>query len=138
MLAAGLFLTVALQAQDKQEITVPQKVKNKMLAMHPQTQEVPVVWTKEGDNYKGSLLFMGTPGFLVFDSTGRVIRSEQRILPLYVPKPVLETLKAEDPNYVIKEVIEITSPGGKKSYHATYQVTRVAVFNADGTLVKDK
>ena len=138
IMIASLFVSISLVAQDKGDLVVPKRVKNKMLALYPQTQEVPVTWSKEDYNYKGSLTIMEKPAAIVFDSTGKVLRTEKRIHQTYLPKPILAQLKAEDKDYVIKEIYEFTDASGKKTYTTTYQVVKTTIFNEDGTVVKDK
>ena len=63
ILVAGLCLSGFVLAQDTTKLVVPKKVKNRVLAMWPQTQAVPVTWTKEGAYFKASLLIMEKPAF---------------------------------------------------------------------------
>lgn len=107
-----------------------------MLAMFPQTQAVPVTWSKEGDNYKGSLTIMEKPAFAVFDSTGKVVRIEKRLHVSYVPKKVTDQLNKQYPGNEILDVYELTDPAGKKSYKLTYQFKQTSVFNAEGIIEK--
>jgi len=138
IMLAGLFMTVSLMAQDAGELAVPKRVKNKMLALYPQTQEVPVTWSKEGVYFKGALTIMEKPAQIVFDTTGRVIRIEQRIHQTYLPKPILKQLAAEDKDYEIKEIFEFTDAAGKKTYKTSYTVVKTVLYNEDGTVVKEK
>jgi hypothetical protein len=79
---------------------------------------------------------MEKPAAILFDSTGKVIYTEKRIHPTYLPKPIVAQLKSEDPAYAIKEIFEYTDAAGKKTYKTTYSVVRTVMFNEDGTQVK--
>ena len=138
IMIAGLLISVFLLAQDTGKIIVPLKVKNKMLALYPQTQDVPVTWSKEGLNYKGSLTIMEKPANIVFDSTGKVIYVEKRIHPTYLPKKISAQLNSNYPGNIIQEVFEYTNAAGKKTYKTTYQVIITTQFNEDGTVSKSK
>ena len=101
-------------------------------------QEVPVTWSKDGANYMGSLTIMEKPAGILFDSTGKVLYTEKRIHQTYLPKPILAQLKAQDPNYAVKEIYEYTDAAGKKTYKTICQMVITAKYNEDGTLVKEK
>jgi hypothetical protein len=109
-----------------------------MLALYPQTQEVPVTWTKEGLYYKGSLIIMEKPAAIIFDSTGKVLRTEKKIHQTYLPKKIISQLNADYPGNVFQDIFEFTDATGVKTYKTTFQVTITKVFNADGTVAKDK
>ena len=136
ILVAGLCLSGTILAQDAGNVVVPQKVKNKMLAMFPQTQAVPVTWSKEGVNYKGALTIMEKPAFAVFDSTGKVVRIEKRLHVSYVPKKVTDQLNKQYPGNEILDVYELTDAAGTKTYKLTYQFKQTSVFNAEGMIQK--
>jgi hypothetical protein len=138
ILVAGLCLAGSLLAQDTAKLFVPKRVKNKMLALYPQTQEVPVTWTKDGLYYRGSLTIMEKPAFIVFDSTGKVIRTEKRIHQTYLPKKITGQLNTEFPGNVIKEIFEYTDAAGVKTYKTTIQATITRMYNEDGTIAKEK
>ena len=135
---AGLCLSVSLLAQDAEKVVVPQKVKNKMLALYPQTQEVPVTWTKEGLYYKGSLIIMEKPAAIIFDSTGKVLRTEKKIHQTYLPKKIISQLNTDYPGNVFQDIFEFTDAAGVKTYQTTFQTIITTVFNADGTVAKKK
>jgi len=138
ILVAALCLAGSLPAQDTAKIVVPKRVKNKMLALYPQTQEVPVTWCKEGLYYKGSLTIMEKPAFIVFDSIGKVIRIEQKIHQTYLPKKIIAQLNKDYPGNVIQEIFEFTDAAGVKTYKTTFQVSLTRLYNPDGTIAKDK
>ena len=136
ILIVGLFMSSSMPAQDTTKIVVPQKVKNKMLGMFPQTQVVPVTWVKDGQNYKASLIIMEKPAFALFDSTGKVVRIEKRLNVYYLPKKIVNQLNKQYPSNEILEIFEVTDATGKKIYKTTFKCTQTLIFNADGVIEK--
>ena len=136
IMIAGLFMSSFMLAQDTAKIVVPQKVKNKMMGMFPQTQVVPVIWVKDGDNYKGSLTIMDKPAFALFDSTGKVVRIEKRMNVYYLPKKILAQLNKQYPGNEILEIFELTDSSGRKTYRTTFKCTQTFIYNAEGVIEK--
>jgi hypothetical protein len=133
---AGLLISNSLPAQDTAKIVIPKRVANKMLGMFPQTQVVPVTWSKEGDNYKGILTIMEKPATAVFDSTGKVIRVERRLHYSFLPKTIVAQLNKKYPENEILDVYELTDSKGNKTYKTTYKCIQTSVFNTEGAIVK--
>jgi len=136
----SVFITIIcmcgyLYSQDTAKVVVPQEVKNMMIAHYPQTQEVPVTWSLEGKYYKGSLMIMGKPAAIVFDSTGKIIRSEKRIHQTYLPKKIVSQLNTEFPGFVYGDIYEFET-AGVKTYKVSFQVIKTTIYNPDGTIVK--
>ena len=136
ILVAGLCLSGFVLAQDTTKLVVPKKVKNRVLAMWPQTQAVPVTWTKEGAYFKASLLIMEKPAFAIIDTTGKLIQVERRLHVTYLPKKIIDQLNKQYPGIEILDIYELTDAAGKVTYRTTYQFKQTTVFAADGTVVK--
>ena len=77
-------------AQKNDTLVVPQVVKNRMLANFPQTMDIPVIWEKEGANYKGTLTVMEKPATMVVDPTGKLLWIEYRQSEDYLPAVVID------------------------------------------------
>jgi len=107
-----------------------------MLALFPQTQAVPVTWSKEGVNYMGTLKIMDKPAYVVIDSTGKVVRIERRLHVSYLPKKVVEQLNRDYPGNEILDVYELTDAADKKSYRTTYRFQKTSTFTSDGIIMK--
>ena len=135
MLILGVLISVSLLAQES-GLVVPKAVKNRMLAKFPQTQDVPVAWTKEGTNYKGSLTIMDKPAFALIDETGKIIRLERTIHYSYLPKKISDQLSKLYPGYEVLDVFEVTDAVGAKTYKTTFQYKQTLVFDAEGVSAK--
>jgi len=135
-LVIGILLSVNLFAQSNENLTIPQAVKNGMLANFPQTQKVPVTWSKEGDLYKGTLMVMDKPGIVVFNESGKIVRMEMRLHSAYLPQNIKDKLSKQFPGYEILDIYELTDINGKKTYRTSYQFKQTSLFNEDGEIVK--
>jgi hypothetical protein len=136
IMISGFLISCSLLAQDTAKIVVPKKVANKMLGMFPQTQVVPVTWSMEGYNYKGTLKIMEKPAIAVFDSTGKIVRIERRLHSSFLPKKIVSQLNKEYPGNEILDVYELTDAKENKTYKTTFQCTQTRVFNPEGVDVK--
>ena len=123
-------------AQKSDTITVPQVVKNRMIANFPQTIDVPVKWEREGVNYKGTLIVMQKPATMVIDPTGKMLWIEYRQTEEYLPSAVVDSLKKRFLDVSIKDVYKMINEKGKVSYRTTIQHTSTTVVNEDGTPFK--
>ncbi len=135
-LIGSVLISASLIAQNAGKIEVPTAVKNAMLFKFPQTQEVPVTWTKEGAYYSGTLMIMEKPALAVFDSTGKIIRIEKRLHISFLPKKIITALNKQYPGNEILDIYELTDAAGKKTYKTTFQYKQTSVFNADGVVEK--
>jgi len=130
-----VMMSVVSLAQNS-DLIIPQAVKNRMLARFPQTQDVPVTWTKDGVNYKGSLIIMDKPAFAIIDETGKLVRLEKTIHFSYLPKKISDYLSRQYIGYQILDVYEITDSSGIKTYKTTFQYKQTMDFNVDGVPLK--
>ena len=123
-------------SQKADTLTVPQAVKNRMLAQFPQTMDIPVKWEKAGANYKGTLTVMDQPATMVVDPTGKMLWMEYRQLESYLPQVVKDSLKKHFLDVKVLDVYKMVNDQGKVSYRTTIQHTSTTLINENGTAVK--
>jgi len=136
VLVLGILMSIDIYAQNSETLVVPEAVKNSMLMRFPQTQKVPVTWSKDGANFKGSLVVMEKPAFAIFDVTGKIIRVERTMHYSFLSKKIVSQLNSQYPGNEILDVYEVTDAAGLKTYKTTFKYTKSEVFKEDGSIVK--
>ncbi|MFZ4799369.1 MAG: hypothetical protein ACOYMA_17850 [Bacteroidia bacterium] len=136
ILAFGFFGSIALSAQETSDIIVPEVVKNRLMAMWPQIQAVPVTWSMDGGNYKATILILEKPAFAIIDPAGKLIKVERRLGVYYLPKEITASLNKQFPENEVLDIYEFTNSNGIKTYNITYKVKTTSLFNSDGKLIQ--
>jgi hypothetical protein len=135
ILTLGFLTLVTLIAQESSNIVPPEVVKNRLMAMWPQIQAVPVTWTMDGSNYKATILILDKPAFAIIDPTGKLIKVERRLGVYYLPKEISASLNKQFPENEILDIYEFTDSNGVKTYSITYKVKTTSLFSSEGKVI---
>jgi len=122
----------------QKNIEVPTAVTDRMMTLFPQMKTIPVSWKKTGFNYRGTLEQKDWPGAAVIDSTGKIIQTERKINPMYLPDKAKKYLDSQYKNYEVVELWAISDDKAKNTFKATVQIKEVFSFETDGVLISPK
>ena len=135
----GLFLINAT-AQKTEKLSIPPKVMETVKAIYPQlmNNSNAVKWEKEGINYKANMTQSEYPGYTVLDSTGKVLRMEQKTTEKSLSPKAMTYLKAQYPGMTVDEVWMVTDDKSATTYKTKISIKHDLVFDPNGEVVKPK
>jgi hypothetical protein len=133
-------LFISVSAQKKEKLVIPPVVMESVKAIYPQLMSNPnaVKWEKEGLNFKASLTQSEYPGLSVLDSTGRVLRMEQKTTEKSLSAKAMNYLSKEYPGMSVEEVWMVTDEKSVVTYKTRIVIRHDFVFDTNGDVVKPK
>ncbi|MBK7682541.1 MAG: PepSY-like domain-containing protein [Bacteroidetes bacterium] len=134
LMMVGAMITSLTFAQKMQEEAVPSQVKN---AFHKQFPNImKVKWEKEEENFEASYHMNKIDHSAVFDAQGHLLETEVEIETNQLPNEVLDYMKTNYKDQLIKEAAKITD--GKNIITFEVEIKGMdLLFESNGKFIKE-
>lgn len=133
-----LLCIVATVVVHAQKLSIPAAVLEAFKAKFPEAKKVK--WGRENaKEYEAEFLLNNSKTSANFESGGKWIETESKILITELPKVVSGAIVAQYKNCVITEAYRIEKPGGETVYEADIKMAnkkKEVLLKEDGTFIK--